>query len=137
MADLQEPWKVHQDMRVEGATREERAANLRQRFSAVSERSFVKTRRARMRRQAGLVVLIALAIFLVWKLIETFSPWPVTLTLRHLASFPACEAANAMGLAPARRGEPGYWLRLDGDNDGMACELYFNPETGPLRFNRL
>jgi len=27
-----------------------------------------------------------------------------------------------MGLAPARRGQPGYWQKNDADNDGIACE---------------
>jgi hypothetical protein len=33
-----------------------------------------------------------------------------------------CAAARAAGVAPIRRGEPGYAARLDGDNDGIACE---------------
>lgn len=33
-----------------------------------------------------------------------------------------CAQARAMGLAMARRGEPGYAPHLDRDNDGVACE---------------
>lgn len=39
-------------------------------------------------------------------------------------AFRSCAAARAAGAAPMRRGEPGYNPRLDGDNDGMACEPY-------------
>ena len=52
------------------------------------------------------------------------SPWPAALTLRHLASFPNCDAARFFELAPSRRGNPGYWLRHDRDKDGWACEPY-------------
>ena len=30
------------------------------------------------------------------------------------------------GLAPAHRGEPGYYARHDEDDDGIACEPYFD-----------
>ena len=35
-----------------------------------------------------------------------------------------CNAARAAGVAPIRRGDPGYRPELDGDNDGWACEPY-------------
>jgi hypothetical protein len=35
-----------------------------------------------------------------------------------------CSEARARGLAPARRGQPGYAPWLDADNDGVACEPY-------------
>jgi len=35
-----------------------------------------------------------------------------------------CSEARARGLAPARRGQPGYAPWLDADNDGIACEPY-------------
>ena len=53
---------------------------------------------------------------------DPLSPWPPIVTLMHLAAFPDCRAARAVGLAPAREGEPGYWPRHDADNDGIACE---------------
>jgi hypothetical protein len=58
-------------------------------------------------------VLLALA---AWK------PWPLSVTLRHLAAARNCDTARSVGLAPAQRGEPGYWARNDADNDGIACE---------------
>lgn len=33
-----------------------------------------------------------------------------------------CDAARAAGAAPLLRGEPGYRSRMDGDDDGVACE---------------
>jgi hypothetical protein len=50
------------------------------------------------------------------------SPWPVTVTMRHLLAFRNCDTAREVGLAPALRGAPGYWSKLDADNDGIACE---------------
>ncbi|NJO33008.1 MAG: excalibur calcium-binding domain-containing protein [Rhodospirillales bacterium] len=43
-------------------------------------------------------------------------------TLKHIASLPNCNAARAVGLAPARRGQPGYWPWHDRNHDGIACE---------------
>jgi hypothetical protein len=42
--------------------------------------------------------------------------------LRHVAAAPNCTAARAMGLAPAWRGQPGYYPQHDADRDGIACE---------------
>jgi endonuclease YncB( thermonuclease family) len=39
-------------------------------------------------------------------------------------AFRSCAAARAAGAAPMRRGDPGYSPRLDGDDDGIACEPY-------------
>ena len=36
--------------------------------------------------------------------------------------FANCAAAHAAGVAPLRRGAPGYRPGLDRDNDGIACE---------------
>lgn len=36
--------------------------------------------------------------------------------------FPNCAAARAAGVAPVRRGDPGYGRHLDRDNDGVGCE---------------
>lgn len=33
-----------------------------------------------------------------------------------------CDAARDAGVAPLRRGDPGYAPHLDRDNDGIACE---------------
>jgi hypothetical protein len=35
-----------------------------------------------------------------------------------------CHEARAAGTAPIYRGEPGYREKMDGDNDGIACEPY-------------
>jgi hypothetical protein len=33
-----------------------------------------------------------------------------------------CDEVRAAGLAPLKRGEPGFDSWMDGDNDGLACE---------------
>ncbi|MEL6962892.1 MAG: excalibur calcium-binding domain-containing protein [Pseudomonadota bacterium] len=53
---------------------------------------------------------------------ERSEPWSVAITLKHIAAAPHCEAARTVGLAPAMRGEPGYYPRHDRDQDGIACE---------------
>ncbi|HEY0919566.1 excalibur calcium-binding domain-containing protein [Devosia sp.] len=52
----------------------------------------------------------------------THSAWPADVTARHWLAAPNCFAARSVGLAPARRGEPGYYPSHDADNDGVACE---------------
>ncbi|WP_424138720.1 excalibur calcium-binding domain-containing protein [Roseomonas chloroacetimidivorans] len=46
----------------------------------------------------------------------------LTVEARHRLAARNCDTARAVGLAPAGRGEPGYWPHLDADNDGVACE---------------
>ncbi len=69
----------------------------------------------------GLFAAIAAGLICYFMLLR-FSPWPPLVIIRHMASAPNCDAARASGLAPAKRGEPGYWQRHDEDNDGTACE---------------
>ncbi|QQS11649.1 MAG: excalibur calcium-binding domain-containing protein [Rhodospirillales bacterium] len=66
------------------------------------------------------VLAIGILGFAAVKLIE--SPWPADVTVRHWMSARNCDAARAVGLAPARWGDPGYWPSHDRDNDGSACE---------------
>lgn len=49
-------------------------------------------------------------------------PWPPLMTVRHVLAAPNCASARAVGLAPARRGQPGYWPQHDRDRDGIAGE---------------
>ncbi|MEZ5939630.1 MAG: excalibur calcium-binding domain-containing protein [Hyphomonadaceae bacterium] len=41
---------------------------------------------------------------------------------KHIASAMNCDVADFMGVAPAKKGQPGYWKHLDADNDSIACE---------------
>ena len=52
------------------------------------------------------------------------SPWSVLVTAKHLLAAQNCDTARVLVLAPAKVGEPGYWSKLDADNDGIACEPY-------------
>ncbi|MGO3328036.1 GmrSD restriction endonuclease domain-containing protein [Gordonia sp. (in: high G+C Gram-positive bacteria)] len=48
---------------------------------------------------------------------------PDTATTEGTAAlYKSCAAARAAGAAPLHRGQPGYSSRLDGDDDGVACE---------------
>jgi hypothetical protein len=38
--------------------------------------------------------------------------------------YPGCHAARSAGATPLLRGEPGYRSEMDGDGDGIACEVY-------------
>jgi Excalibur calcium-binding domain len=99
---------------------EQRLRNLQRRFRAVSTRHDRAVELRRVRAATTVVAFAAVAFAVVWGLGS--SPWPVAITLRHIASAPNCDFARLVGLAPARRGEPGYWKHLDRDGDGVACE---------------
>jgi len=60
---------------------------------------------------------------LCWTLLS-FIPWHRLEVLKHVAAFPSCSAARAVGVAPSYRGRPGYWSKHDADNDGIACENF-------------
>ncbi len=44
------------------------------------------------------------------------------LAAKHEASIVSCEVVRKLELAPAAKGQPGYWAHLDVDKDGWACE---------------
>lgn len=94
---------------------------LHHRFRVVWDRHY-RARKFRIFCRSFLVIVIPLAVIgglvLGW---SSMSPWPLISTLKHLASFPNCDTARALGLAFARKGEPGYWLRHDQDGDGITC----------------
>ncbi|HSP25705.1 MAG TPA: excalibur calcium-binding domain-containing protein [Saliniramus sp.] len=50
------------------------------------------------------------------------SPWPPLATVKHAVAFAGCDAARWVGLAPAVKGNPGYWQRLDHNGTGWSCE---------------
>jgi hypothetical protein len=45
---------------------------------------------------------------LCWTLLS-FISWHPLQVLKHIAAFPSCDAARAVGVAPSYRGRPGYW----------------------------
>ncbi|WP_233342525.1 excalibur calcium-binding domain-containing protein [Maricaulis salignorans] len=105
--------------------RDRHATRLRNRLRAVSTRAMRRQRVDHIIRVWGLrLVVIGAVLGLAWFTVASLSPWPVPTTLRHLAASKDCDTARAMELAPARRGEPGYWSWLDADHDGMACERW-------------
>ena len=102
----------------------ERALRLQRRSAGVWHRHDRAMRRRRAWRRARRPLLLAAgtAGFLAWVLAS--SPWPATVTLRHHVAFFNCASARMVGLTPARAGQPGYWDRLDRDEDGVSCEWW-------------
>nr|WP_080587007.1 excalibur calcium-binding domain-containing protein [Bradyrhizobium japonicum] len=119
-----------------GSGPEQGLRNLQRRFRAVSARHDRAVKLRRAIKASIAIVAFAIASAIVWGLVS--SPWPVTTTLRHIASAPNCDFARLVGLAPARRGEPGYWKHHDRDRDGVPCEPW-PPRRGdgsrPLQIN--
>jgi hypothetical protein len=60
---------------------------------------------------------------LCWTLLS-FVSWHPLQVLKHVAAFPNCSAARAVGVAPSYRGQPGYWSKHDADDDGISCEIW-------------
>lgn len=82
-----------------------------------------KTRRRAFQGLAATFLSIAL-IAGAFYLATRHSDWDRMTILKHIAAFPNCAAAREMGLAPTRRGEPGYYVKHDRDRDGIACEVW-------------
>ena len=112
-----EPWRVPH-----GRDPETDLRHLNRRFQAVSRRLDRPIRLRRLDRWTSVVALSVIGgCALYWALV-LLSPWPPLASLKHAAAFPNCNAARAVGLAPAQKGEPGYWPGHDADNDGITCE---------------
>ncbi|MBR1151919.1 excalibur calcium-binding domain-containing protein [Bradyrhizobium sp. JYMT SZCCT0428] len=101
---------------------EKRVRDLQARFRAVSAG---QDRSIKLGWILAAVFVTFVALAAGWGLYS--SPWPVTMTLRHIVAWPNCEFARLVGLAPARWGHPGYWKHLDRDRDGIACEPWSPP----------
>lgn len=102
-----------------GREKRRKAAVWRRHDRAMRVRRFF--RRAKLPLLIG-VLLLAPVWYGGWKLAT--SPWPVGVTVRHYFARINCDTARRMDLAPARRGQPGYWDHLDYDRDGIACEPF-------------
>lgn len=113
-----QPDVVHKD--IVGA--EKRLRALKSAFGAVSCKWDRKLSVGEFFRLASVFAVTAMSSFgFAWYLSN--SPWPVAVTLKHLAAFPNCQTAEMVGLAPSRRGQPGYWSHHDADDAGIACEV--------------
>lgn len=121
------PWSVHQ-----GRDPEAELRRLKSGFQKVSNRYFRKVKLRRSYRFAALAVLVAISSFAAtWGLLVykpwtafTSSSWSAADMAKHIVAFPNCSAARLVGLAPAYKGQPGYWPQHDRDDDGWACEPY-------------
>jgi hypothetical protein len=114
------PWPVRL-----GDGPEQRLSRLKLGFRGVTRRWDRAVRRRELYRVVMLWVIGAVLGFAVaWEFLS--SPWPPIATLKHYMAFPNCAATRMVGLAPAYKGQPGYWSRNDRDKDGIACEPWPN-----------
>jgi hypothetical protein len=128
MKALPEEWRVHhgtgpdEEPRRFGRDADEDLRSLKRRFGSVSRRYHRAVKLRRVYRWAIVPALVAIAVLGFYLGLTRLSPWSPMTTLKHIAAFPNCRAARAVGLAPAYEGEPGYWQRHDRDRDGKSCE---------------
>jgi hypothetical protein len=95
---------------------------LKTRFGTVSRRAARRQWWKRLPERALVWAWVfAIGAWLLLALVIV-TPWPFELSVRHFAAAWNCDTARAVGLAPARRGQPGYWPWLDRGRDGIACE---------------
>jgi len=117
MTALPNGWQVH-----EGREPEKELRSLKRRLQTITRRYERAMQLRRLQHRAmgwGLAILAGVSLYagLVF-----LSPWSPAVTFKHLAAAPNCTMARTVGLAPAYRGEPGYWSKNDADDDGIACE---------------
>lgn len=97
--------------------RDKHAADLKARFRAASKWSDGPSRTLRY---AGIAVASFVGVGAVYIAAMTNNDAPIE---SASISIPRnCDEARARGIAPMRRGEPGYHPKLDADGDGIACE---------------
>jgi hypothetical protein len=105
---------------------DEQADGIKGRFKKISRRldraSRLRSARAALRRWANGIWIAVGVLGGSYLAIATTSPWPVSVTVRHLLAAINCDVARAVGLGSAVRGTPGYWPSRDADGDGIACE---------------
>lgn len=63
----------------------------------------------------GPLIVVPVILFLI-------SPFPPGDTARHYAALAGCPFADMVGVAPARKGQPGYHGIWDDDDNGITCE---------------
>ncbi len=95
------------------------AAFLRQRMGATSNRLSEESEISDRLKLISMIILIGLCLYLG---LTQLSPWNLPTTLRHLAAGGGCDISRAVHLAPAYRGQPGYWTYLDPHRTGIACK---------------
>ena len=109
-----------------GVDREAEALDIKGRFSKITrryERAMGRRRHRSIAVRYAFRALVGSAIGAsIYLAIWSMSPWPVDLTIKHVVAGINCKSARTVGLAPAIRGNPGYWSKNDADNDGIACE---------------
>jgi hypothetical protein len=114
---LPKNWRVH-----EGRDPEKELQKIQRRFEGIRRRADRRDHMLKALHEARAQLLTASLVFagtFAIFFLSPFSPWD---TLRHIAAAPNCDAARFVELAPAHRGNPGYWSHHDGDDDGIACE---------------
>jgi len=114
---LPKNWRVH-----EGRDPDKELQQIQRRFEALRRRADRRERMLRTLREARAQLLTASLVFAATFAVFFFSPFSPWDTLRHIAAAPNCDAARFVELAPAHRGNPGYWSGHDGDADGITCE---------------
>lgn len=66
----------------------------------------------------------AVTQLVIWEMQRVEARSALLSTVAPGTVFAGCNEVRARGLAPLRRGEPGYGEHMDGDGDGEACEPY-------------
>jgi hypothetical protein len=109
----------------------EKGRRDRARREAKHQQGIQKARRRSLFRKVPAALVIAIAVVAVVagvfiydgsRYAKQFGSWE--LAFKHMAAGPNCDSARRVGLADARKGQPGYYPKHDADKDGIACEPY-------------
>jgi Excalibur calcium-binding domain len=79
---------------------------------------------------AALIGAGAVTQLVIWETQRAEARSALLSTVAQGTVFAGCNEVRARGLAPLRRGEPGYGEHMDGDGDGEACEPLVGMEAG-------
>jgi Excalibur calcium-binding domain len=115
------PWGLPDDDATIAAYEEHR------RYREMSRR-YREGRRWRRRGWIALVAVMCVGSALLWAdrlelpFVRSSPEVRVWTSAKSVGPFRYCSEARAAGVAPIRRGQPGYADHLDADGDGIACE---------------
>lgn len=111
-------------LRCRDRTEHKNLFKVRRQFEQVSGRIDRPRRLRSAAMSLALGCMVGAVIGGAYAAFDRLSPWSLVTLGRHLAAAPNCSAAQWVGLAPAERGDPGYYQRHDRDQDGIACEPF-------------
>jgi hypothetical protein len=108
--------RIRKSFRVHpGRDPEKELRKIQHRFRAIEDRADRREKTRHLSHRISVSTMGAFAMLMLYLGVASSNGWAPSVALKHLAAFPNCNAARIVGLAPAYKGDPGYWSSHDRD----------------------